>query len=292
MIGRRPSSDKAPHTLRSIQAMLGLSRGVIMGLIEAGYVVPDRGPRNEYRFSFQDVVLLRTAYQLRQAHIAPRTLLRALRQLRLRLPQELPLSGLRIRAVGADVAVKEGNAQWEAQSGQMLLDLEVTGASGDTVAFLQHGAQPPYPLPSRPLEHPQASAAQWYDRALSQEQDDPADAEAAYRRALKIEPDFANAYANLGALLCEHGRWSEAVALFDEGLQHCPQVALLHFNRGIALEELKRHDEALAAYLACVQVDPGFADAHYNAARLLEVSGRRQAALQHYSAYRRLQRGS
>jgi hypothetical protein len=41
-----------------------------------------------------------------------------------------------------------------------------------------------------------------------------------------------------------------------------------------------------------VQADPGFADAHYNAARLLEVSGRRQAAVQHYSAYRRLQRGT
>ena len=268
--------------------MLGLSRGVIMGLVEAGYVVPDRGPRNEYRFSFQDVVLLRTAYQLRQANIAPRTLLRSLRQLRSRLPQELPMSGLRIRAVGADVAVKEGDAQWEARSGQMLLDLEVLGASGNSVAFLQHSAEPAEA--AKPLGQSQASAAQWYDRALSQEQDDPAGAEAAYRLALKLAPDFANAYANLGALLCEHGRWEEAVALIDRGLQHCADVALLHFNRGIALEELQRNEEALQAYLACVQFDATFADAHYNAARLLEVSGRQQAAVQHYSAYRRLLR--
>lgn len=276
-------NDQAPHTMRSIQQMLGLSRGVIMGLIEAGFVVPERGPRNEYRFSFQDIVLLRTAYQLRLARIAPRTLLRSLRKLRSRLPQELPLSGLRIRAVGADVAVKEGDAQWEAQSGQMLLDLEVLGASDKGVAFLQHASAVAAPAA--------ASAAEWYERALNLEQDDPAGAEAAYHRALQIEPDFANAYANLGALLCERRRWAEAVALFDRGLRHCPAVALLHFNRGIALEELQRNAEALAAYLACLQIDAAFADAHYNAARLLEVGGRQQAAVQHYSAYRRLQRG-
>ena len=284
---------KSPHTLRSIQEMLGLSRGVIMGLIESGFVVPSRGPRNEYRFSFQDVVLLRTAYQLRQASVAPRTLLRSLRKLRARLPQELPLSGLRIRAVGADVAVKEGNAQWEAQSGQMLLDLEVLGARDNSVSFLQHttaAAAAPGKAAVASASH-SASAAQWYDRALSQEQDDPAAAEAAYRRALQLEPCFANAYANLGALLCEHRRWREAVALFDSGLQRCPGTALLHFNRGIALEEMQRHEDALAAYLACLQIDAGFADAHYNAARLLELSGQPRAAVQHYSAYRRLQRG-
>ena len=57
----------APYTIRSIQEMLGLSRGVIAGLIAAGFVAPSRGPRNEYRFTFQDVVLLRTAVELQAA---------------------------------------------------------------------------------------------------------------------------------------------------------------------------------------------------------------------------------
>ena len=52
------------YTLRNLQAMLGLSRGVITGLVDAGFVTPTRGKRREYRFSFQDVVLLRTAYGL------------------------------------------------------------------------------------------------------------------------------------------------------------------------------------------------------------------------------------
>jgi tetratricopeptide (TPR) repeat protein len=270
----------APHTLRSLQQMLGLGRKVILNLVAAGFVAPSRGARNEYRFTFQDVVLLRTAHQLRQAHIAPRKLLRSLRQLRARLPHELPMSGLRIRAVGDAVAVKEGHAQWEAQSGQMLLDLEVRGGSSDgTVAFLQH------PVPA-------TTAAEWYDHALSLEATDPAAAEAAYRRTLALEPGHADAHANLGALLCEQQRWADAVAVFDAGLRACPGVPLLHFNRGIALEELGRNDEALASYLACLRGDAGFADAHFNAARLLEQQGQPQRALKHYSAYRRLQRGA
>ena len=86
------------YTIRSIQEMLGLSRGVISGLVASGFVVPSRGARNEYRFTFQDVVLLRTAVELQAAQIPPRKILAALRKLRATLPAELPLTGLRITA--------------------------------------------------------------------------------------------------------------------------------------------------------------------------------------------------
>ena len=91
-----------PYTLRGIQQMLGVSRGVVSGLIRAGFVTPARGPRNEYRFSFQDVVLLRTAYALQAAQIAPRKIVRSLQRLAASLPESLPLTGLRITAVGND----------------------------------------------------------------------------------------------------------------------------------------------------------------------------------------------
>ena len=38
--------DPSPYTIRAIQEMLGLSRGVITGLIASGFVAPSRGPRN------------------------------------------------------------------------------------------------------------------------------------------------------------------------------------------------------------------------------------------------------
>jgi hypothetical protein len=51
------------------------------------------------------------------------------------LPDELPLSGIRITSVRESVAVRSGQAQWDAASGQHLLDFEVAPIRGD-VAFL------------------------------------------------------------------------------------------------------------------------------------------------------------
>jgi hypothetical protein len=81
-------SEEAPYTARSIQEMLGLSRGVLAGLVASGFVTPRRGPGNTLRFTFRDVVLLRTAVELQAARIAPRKILGALRKLKASLPAE------------------------------------------------------------------------------------------------------------------------------------------------------------------------------------------------------------
>lgn len=274
------TSPEAPYTLRSIEEMLGLRRSVVSSLISAGFVSPVRGSHNEYRFSFRDVVLLRTAYHLRAANIPVRRMLRSLKQLRSRLPDELPLSGLRITAVGNDVAVREGDAQWEAGSGQLLMDFEVASTQG-TVSFMQR-------VPVAGSRAP-ASAAEWFAQGERLENTDPGAAEEAYRRSLALAPDHIYAYVNLGAMLCEAGRCSEAVELYDQAIDRCPQAPLLHFNRAIALEDQHRDRDALASYERCLDLSPELADAHYNAARLHEKLGQAQSALRHYSAFRRLQ---
>ncbi len=113
--------------------MLGLTRRVIANLIAAGFVTPLRGARNAYRFSFQDVVLLRTAHQLREAQIPPRRLLRSLKQLKAKLPDQMPLSGLRIKVIGNDVAVRDADAIWEDPSGQLVMDFELAPPRASSV---------------------------------------------------------------------------------------------------------------------------------------------------------------
>ena len=113
---------------------------------------------------------------------------------------------------------------------------------------------------------------------------------AAYRRVLAIDPGHADAYLNLGALLCESRRFDEAVALYDEALKRKPHEALLHFNRAIALEDRGDAAAALASYHACLRLSPDLADAHYNAARLHQQLGDARQAVRHFNAYRRLQR--
>jgi tetratricopeptide (TPR) repeat protein len=272
--------DPNTYTIRSIQEMLGLSRGVIAGLIASGFVAPSRGNRNEYRFTFRDIVVLRTAVELQAAEIPPRRILASLRKLRATLPAELPLSGLRITAVGNDVTVREGRSQWQADTGQLVMDFELAPASG-SVAFLQRA-------PARAVSPP-ADAAAWFRRAEALETNDRRAAEAAYRRVLAIDPMHADAYLNLGALLCESHRSDEAVALYDEALRRKPHEALLHFNRAIALEDRGDAAAALASYHASLRLAPDLADAHYNAARLHQQLGDAKQAVRHFNAYRRLQ---
>ncbi|MFZ2652462.1 MAG: tetratricopeptide repeat protein [Burkholderiaceae bacterium] len=267
------------YTLRSIESMLGLSRAVITGLIEAGFVTPGRGKRREYLFSFQDVVLLRTAYGLQAARIAPRRIVRSLQKLKAALPSELPLSGLRIAAVGNDVAVREGGQQWSAETGQLLIDFEVRPASGEVEVL---GAM-------RHTGAATVSAAHWFERGVALEASDPAQAEAAYRRALTCDPGDADVYLNLSVLLCDSGRAAQAAEICREGLTRFPNAAWLYFNLGVALEDMGRHDDALRAYQKCLRIEPGLADAHYNAARLHERSGHAAQAIRHYGEYRRLQ---
>jgi len=269
------------YSLRSLQSLLGVSKRVLTGLIDAGFVQPTRGRRNELRFTFQDVVVLRTAFQLQSAKIASRKILRALAKLKAELPEELPLSGIRITAVGDSVAVKTGLAQWDAVSGQHLLDFEVAPIKGD-VAFLD---STPRNLKSR-----EQQADEWFALAEQLTSTDVVGAEQAYRKVLELAPSpHYSAYTNLGVLLCEaETRCEEALSVFDRALEHFPNDALLHFNRAVALEELKLYDMAAAAYERCIELDPTHADAHFNLARLSEIRGDKQGLVRHLSAYRRL----
>lgn len=305
-----PETPEAPYSLRHIEEMLGLSRGVVMGLVNAGFVAPARGPRNELRFTFQDVVLLRTAHHLRSAQIPPKRLLSSLKSLRERLPPELPLTGLRIKAIGNEVAVKEGLAHWGAESGQLLMDFEVTPASappvgpgedvgattaapassGSVMLFSLRSREPSTAPDSAPPAIAPTTAQGWYLQAEALDMaGDPEAAEASYREALALAPEHVYAAVNLGAMLCENDRFREAIEVLIAAIRRMPDEPLLHYNAAIALEDLHRPREALVRYEACLRLAPDLEDAHHNAAKLCERLGDRQGALRHYSAFRRLQ---
>jgi tetratricopeptide (TPR) repeat protein len=268
-------------SLTQLQSMLGVSRRVVEGLVNLGLVTPTRGPRNALRFSFQDVVLLRTALQLRSANASPRKLREALARLRRELPEELPLSGIRVAAEGDSIVVKTGPSRWDAVTGQMLLDFEVAEVAGDVVL-----------LEATP-ERKSLAAAQALERYELAEQlvtTEPDAAELNYQRAIELSPEpFYSAYVDLGALLCEQeDRCDEALRVFDEALEHFPSDAVLHFNRAVALDTMGRLDEARRSYEQCLAIDPDYADAHHNLAILLDKRGDRRGLIRHLNAYRKL----
>ncbi|MGF6931155.1 tetratricopeptide (TPR) repeat protein [Paraburkholderia sp. UCT70] len=268
----------AVHTfsLREVQSLLGVSRRALQILIDAGFVQPSRGARNDLRFTFREVVLLRTALKLRGSRIPPRRVLQALSRIKDQLPDVAPLSGVRITAVGDAVAVTAGAAQWDAVSGQLLLDFEVADVKGD-VTFLDRAPT------SQSARRKQAQ--DWYSLAEQLQATDAVGAEAAYRKAIELspEPDF-HAYNNLGALLAgDSSRCGHALKVFDEALKHFADAELLHANRAVVLEEMGRLEDAAASYLRCVEINEKNDQAAFEHALLLEKLRRYEEAMQAYA---------
>ena len=264
------------YSLSDVGRLLGLSRSVIYGLIDAGFVAPTRGRRREYRFTFHDLVLLRAAQGLTQAKIPRTRILRSLRRLRAQLPEEVPLTGLRIEAVGDAVVVSEGEQQWQPDSGQYVLQFQVASPQG-RLSFMSATDTPDA-----------ASADTWFERAISLEASSADDACEAYRRALALDDRLCDAYVNLGRLLHERRRLSDAEAVYRDGIARCGRDATLLFNLGVLQEDLDRAHDAADSYRAALASAPDLADAHFNLARLCEAHGSPQEAVRHWSAFRKL----
>lgn len=266
------------YSLREVSELLGLSRSILSRLIDAGFVSPTRGARREYRFTFHDLVVLRAAKALSDARISPSRILRSLKRLRSQLPTEMPLSGLRIEAVGDSVVVSEGRSQWQPDDGQYVLRFDVASPRGK-LAFID-------PVQPAPAE----SDHEWFTRGCGLEGDDEEAAREAYRRAIEANGRHLGAYTNLGRSLHEAGYLRDAEAVYREALAHCGPDGALLFNLAVLLEDLNRSDEAMRVYRAALADAPDFADAHYNLALLCEAQGLSQEAVRHLSAFRRLSR--
>lgn len=210
-----------------------------------------------------------------------RRVVRSLADLRRRLPPERSLSELRIVADGDQILVYEGDAPYEIDTGQFVLDFRVSDLAA-RVAPLHEAAVPD--LASEVME----DAESWYILGTELEESVPARAQAAYGEAVTRNPGHADARVNLGRLLHEAGRAAEAADHYRRALEANPAHATAAFNLGVAMEDLRQWREAERAYSRAIRLQPALADAHYNLASVFERLGDRQAALRSLRRYRDL----
>jgi DNA-binding transcriptional MerR regulator len=292
------------YSVRDIERVLRLPRSTIRSLIDVGFVTPTRGPRREYRFSFQDLIVLRAARALIQAKVSRRRIRRSLEDLRKHLPETMPLSGLSICAVGDRVVVRDGNSQYQVDSGQYVLGLDVSVEDGvlRVVERDQQGnivnasAAKVAPFASEVekrrdsvFQQEEKHAEDWFDDALDFEENGDIEAAInAYQQTVALDGQNVAAWINWGRLLHDRGNKREAEAVYIRAIEQCGPDSVLMFNLGVLLEDLGRTQAALEAYQAAVGEDPAFADGHYNLARLYESLGQPQHAIRHLGQYRRL----
>ena len=268
------------YTTRDVENLIGLSRRHVREYGRSGVLDPDRGPGNRYLFSFQDLVLLRTAKELLDEEVPQQRILRSLRRLKEQLPRDRSLTELRIGAEGDDVVARDEEQAWNPESGQLRFVFDVA----DLAAQVE-------PLARRAVSVVASddSAGEWLDLGLELETHAPAQARRAYEKAIELDPTHVAALVNLGRLYHEEGQLEAAIVQYRRALEAAggaePTAA---FNLGLALEDLRRDRAAADAYRAALAAEPGFADAHYNLSQVYERLGDRLSALRHLKAYRSL----
>jgi len=295
---------------RDLQRLLGIGPSSVRSLIRAGHVRPRKGARGRLQFTFQDLIILRTARSLTGANVPTRRLNRCLRQLRDSLPSSMPLSGLSITAIGDQVAVREGRQHWDTESRQYLLALEVVVEAGEVQMIARDsaeggdervggraggGARAGAGAPVGSGAAARAGGADdsgdddsdgddAFDRAYDLEEEDSAAAIDLYQRCLSSNPGDLQARLNCGRLLHLAGRLAEAEKVYRAAAG--PDGTLL-FNLAVLLEDLEREEDAMRVYREALELDPTLADAHFNLARLHELAGNRRESFRHLLAYKR-----
>ena len=111
---------------------------------------------------------------------------------------------------------------------------------------------------------------------------------AQYSEAVRLKPDFAEAYYDLGLGLASQGKVNEAIAQYSEALRLNSNYAEAHNNLGVALAGQGKISDSIAQYSEALRLKPDDAVAHNNLGNLLARQGKVDEAIAQYHEALRL----
>ncbi|WP_341525070.1 tetratricopeptide repeat protein [Nostoc sp. UHCC 0302] len=104
-----------------------------------------------------------------------------------------------------------------------------------------------------------------------------------YNQALKINPNYANAFINRGVSRSALGDKQGAIADYNQALKIDPNYANAYINRGIVRSALRDNKGAIADYNQALKINPNYAKAYYNRARTRSLLRDQQGAIADYN---------
>ncbi len=99
-----------------------------------------------------------------------------------------------------------------------------------------------------------------------------------YKAAVRINPDFEQAYINYGSMLFASGQIKESLAYHQDVLKTKPYFAGMHYNFGVQLLRTGQLDAAAAHLQKTLQLKPGFAAAYNSLGAVMLSEGNLAAA--------------
>jgi tetratricopeptide (TPR) repeat protein len=287
---RPPTPDERPaakdplgdlYTLNDAAKVFNLKKSRLQYWERSGFITRSVALGRKRFYSFEDLISLRAAKELLDEGVPLQNVRRNIEALRASLPRVArPLASLRIVADGQALLVRDDQGTYEPATGQLRLDFEVSALRNDVVRVLRRGG--------RPSEF-QLAYQHYLEGCRFDEEEGTFDrAEAAYRRALELDPSLANALTNLGNLMYRRGRLEEAENHYVRALQVDPDQPEAFYNLGFLLYDRGDTAAAVLNFRRAVRSDPSFADAHFNLAMALSDIGSHEEARKHWETYLKL----
>jgi tetratricopeptide (TPR) repeat protein len=89
----------------------------------------------------------------------------------------------------------------------------------------------------------------------------PENAAAAARKMIELNPNDLDALFNLGFMLVQMNKYTEAIEVLDKVIALNPDMEYAHLNKGFSFYSLKQYSKAIEAYSETVELFPENADA-------------------------------
>jgi len=130
------------------------------------------------------------------------------------------------------------------------------------------------------LKEPSDAAKDIYNKGADyfSKKDYPA-AIRSYEQAIAMEPDFIDAYNNLGLTFYEAEKYDSAFYYLQKSLSRLPAGTTALINTGLVEEKREHLSEALACYKKVVANDPENPEGPYNVARVMVTMGQLQESI-------------
>ena len=129
----------------------------------------------------------------------------------------------------------------------------------------------------------------WYQIGLLAGPGDPAGAQAAYEKAVAIQPNYSPGQRELGMILFQQKNYGAAAVRLEKAIALGLSDAHLYNFLGICYVRTKRAAQGVQQYQRALALDPNLAEAHLNLAYAYQVLGKPPAALREYKAACRLE---
>ena len=105
----------------------------------------------------------------------------------------------------------------------------------------------------------------------------------AFKSAIIIKPDYAEAHYNMAKVLREQGSLEEAIKAYNKALSIKPDYAKAHNNIGNILKDQGKLEEAIEAYNKALSIEPDYVDALNNMGVALQDQGKLEEAMMAYN---------